>query len=678
MSAVGIHNENAAARADDAGRRRHLTVIAALLLAAAVPYLNALGNGFVYDDHQQVLLNPYLRSFHYLRPIFTTSVWSFLGGAAGVTNYYRPLMTFGYLLCFRAFGASAFAFHLMNLLMHLGVVLLVYHVTTRLFGDPELAALAGFIFALHPVHSESVDWIAALTDIEVSLFFLAAFWFYLRIPRLRGARPNRRWLAAQSGMLVSMALALLSKEQALTLPVLCALFEHFYRDDRAETSLQEKAGRYAPAWLLVPVYLALRVHFLGKLAPAPTARPSVSLEDAILSAAALLSQYVGKMLWPARLCAYYVFPDSWTALLPEVLAGILVVLLFTGLFVFWWRRDRRVSFGLVWFLVTLLPVLNVQWMPIAAFAERYLYLPSVGFCWLLAWAGLRLWRLAKERGGDWRLPLASTAALLAVLAVVRTVVRNRDWHDDLQFYRSTLAVSPDAYVMRTDLGKFYWENGQRQLAEREWRAAAAIQPLNSTVLSNLGVLLTSEHRYDEAVSDLKQALQITPDDTVARVALGMAYDQMGQRDDAEREFQTAVRLSPLSFFAHNQLGQLSFDENRFADADAQFRASLALAPNVSAWFGLGLSRWRQGDVAGAEDDFRNAAAIDPHDSRVHFMLALLYGADRRYPEAFAEYQEGFKTDPDNSTALDAFHRLQSEVSNANTAGSAPGATNSAP
>lgn len=677
MDALKVQNEDETARSDAGSRRSNPLTMAALLLAAALPYLNTLGNGFVYDDHQQILLNPYLRSFHYLRPIFTTSVWSFLGGTAGVTNYYRPLMTFAYLLCFQAFGASTFAFHLLNLLMHLGVVLLVYQVTVRLFRDRGVAALAAFLFALHPVHSESVDWVAALTDIELTLFFLAAFWFYLRIPRLAGGLPGRQWLSAQGGLLVSMALALLSKEQALLLPVVCTLFEHFYRDDRSETTIQEKAARYAPAWLLVPLYLMLRVHFLGKLAPAPSAWPNVSPEDAILSACALLFQYVGKMLWPARLCAYYVFPSSWTVLLPQVLGGIVVVLVFAALFVDWWRRARLVSFGMVWFLITLLPVLNVQWMPIAAFAERYLYLPSVGFCWMLAWAGFRLWRLAKDRGSAWRLAFASAAVLLAVLAAVRTVVRNRDWHDDVRFYQSTLAASPDAYVMRTDLGKYYWEHGPRPLAEKEWRAAAAIQPRNSIILSNLGVLLTEQHRYDEAVSEFKQALQAEPDDTPAHVGLGMAYDQMGRQSDAEQEFQTAVRLSPLDFFAHNQLGQLYFDENRFADADTQFRASLALEPNVSAWFGLGLSRWRQGDMAGAETAFRSAAAIDPGDSRVHFMLALVYGADRRYPEAFTEYQKGFKADPDNPTALEAFHRLQAEASNANSTEPTPGGANPA-
>lgn len=660
------------------GRTRPWLTLAAILMVAAIPYLSALGNGFVYDDHQQILINPYLRSFHYLRAIFTTSVWSFLGGAAGVTNYYRPLMMFGYLLCFKLFGPSAIAFHLVNLLMHLAVVLLVYQVTVSLFRDRDIAVLAALIFALHPIHTESVDWIAAVTDIEVALFFLAGFWFYLRIPRLVASRPDRRWGGAQTGLLVCLALALLSKEQAVMLPVLCTIFEHFYREHRGATSLGEKVARYAPAWLLVAIYLLVRVRFLGSLAPADLVRPGVTSQDAVLSAGALLFQYVGKMLWPARLCAYYVFPVSWAVLLPQVLGGIVTVLAGAALFVLWWRRAPLVSFGMVWFVVTLLPVLDVRVMPIAAFAERYLYLPSVGFCWMLAWAALGLWRLADARGRTWRVAVASAGALLAVLAIVRTVIRNRDWHDDLRFYRSALAVSPDAYVMHTDLGKLYWDMGQKQLAEQEWRAAVAIQPEEPVVLSNMGLLLTSEHRYDEAVDDLKHALQTVPEDTGSHIDLGMAYDEMGRRDDAEREFQTAIRLSPLSIFAHNQLGQLYFDEKRFTEADRQFQASLALGPNLGAWFGLGLSRWRQGDAAGAESDFKNAEKISPGDARVHFMLALLYGADRRYPEAFAEYQKGFKIEPDNQTALDAFHKLQEEFSNANSGGPAVGAAPHAP
>ncbi len=657
-----IREQTGAIQSDSAGPKGRWLTIGALLAVAAVPYLNALGNGFVYDDHQQILTNPYLRSFHYLRPIFTTSVWSFLGGSAGVTNYYRPLMLFGYLMCYRGFGANAFVFHLVNLLMHLAVVLLVYKLTARLFGDRNVAILAALIFALHPIHTESVDWVGAVTDIELTLFFLAGFWFYLGIPRLTTSRPSRRWVGAQAGVLVCMALGLLSKEQAVMLPVVSTIFEHLYRDDRGRTTIAEKIARYAPAWALVPIYLLVRAHFLGAFMPSPS-RSGLALEKEILSAGALLFQYVAKMLWPARLSAYYVFPGSWSVLLPQVLGGILVVLASAALFAFCWRRARMVSFGLIWFLVTLLPVLNIRIMPTAAFAERYLYLPSVGFCWILAWSGTELVKWAELRGKPWRVVIAAAAALLAFLAAARIVVRNRDWRDDVRFYQSALAASPNSYAMHADFGKYYWELGQRQLAEREWRAAAAIEPDAVVVLSNLGLLLTEEQRYDEAVADLKRAVQIAPNDTGSHIDLGLAYQKMGLEDDAGREFQTAVRLSPLSILAHDQLGQVNFDEDRFADAEAQFHASLALQPNLAAWFGLGLSRWRQGDTSEAQRDFKAAETLEPGDPRVHFMLALLYGADGRYPEAFAEYAQGFKIDPDNQTALDAFHRLQEEAAN---------------
>ncbi|HUI41098.1 MAG TPA: tetratricopeptide repeat protein [Terriglobia bacterium] len=642
--------------------------LAALALAAALPYLNSLANGFVYDDLNQVSDNPYLRSFHYLPQIFTTSAWSYLGGSAAATNYYRPLMTTGYLVCFQLFGPGAFAFHLMNLLVNVAVVLLLYKVSARLFGGRSLALLAALAFALHPAHSESVDWIGGVTDLELTLFYLAAFWFYLRLPRISASRP--RWLAVQLAVVANLALTLLAKEQALTLPILLTLYEHVYREDRGETRLAEKVARYAPAWLLVPVYLAVRAHFLGGLAPAASGRPHLSPDALLLSASALLGQYAAKFLWPVRLCLYYVFPTEWNRLLPEVLGGIAALWMGALLFLLLWHYARRVSFGLVWFLVTLAPVLNVGWMPAAAFAERYLYLPSAGLCWVIAWAGLWLWNAARSLGHARRLALAAAAVLLALLAVARIVTRNRDWKDNLDLYRRTLEVSPDAYVIHNNLGEVYWKSGQAELAAAEWRAAATLAPDAVVVLDNLGLLDTSEHHYDEAVAHLQRAIGIAPRDAAAHINLGMTYDQMGRPEDAQRESETAVRLAPLSFFAHNELGQQYFDQGRYAGADRQFRASLALKPTLSAWFGLGLSRWRQGDTAEAELDFKSAEALAPADPRAHFILGLFYAARGRYPEAVNEYQAGLEIDPANPQALAAIQKLKAEISHENSNGAA--------
>ncbi|HEY6290437.1 MAG TPA: tetratricopeptide repeat protein [Terriglobia bacterium] len=651
--------------------RRDAALMTALTAVAALPYLNALANGFVYDDNLQVISNPYLRSFHYLRPIFTSSAWSFVGGASGVTNYYRPLMTFGYLLCFQLFGPSAFAFHLMNLLVHVAVVLLLYRLSARLFQDWRVGLAAALIFALHPVHSESVDWVGAITDLELTLSYLAAFWFYLRIPRLAHARLGWQWLGTQGALIASLILALLSKEQALTLPLIATLYEHFYREDRSETSVFEKIARYAPAWLLLPAYLLIRGRFLGGFAPAPSGRPYVFLDQQLLSAGALLGQYAGKILWPVRLCMYYTFPASWMALLPAMLGGIATLMAGTLLFVLLWKKARLASFGLVWFLITLAPVLNIRWMPAAAFAERYLYLPSVGLCWLIAWAAVRLWDVAGLRGRAWRLVLASVAAALAILAVARIVTRNRDWKDETVLFRRTLEVSPDAYVIHTDLGKVYWDQGQHQLAAQEWQAAARLAPNSAVVLDNLGLVLTKEHRYDEALDDLKRALQQSPDDTMAHIGLGSTYEEMGLPADAQREFETAVRLSPLNSFARDKLGQLYLDGRRYGDAEGQFRTSLAVEPTASAWLGLGVARWRQGDPKEAERDFKTAQAADPKEGRIHFIMAMFYGSTGRKAEALSEYQAGLTLDPASPQAPAALSVIQAETSSANTTSATP-------
>ena len=634
-----------------------------LVIVAALPYLDSLANGFVYDDATQVLNNPYLRSFRYVPRILTGSAWAYLGGADAVTNYYRPMMSLGYMLSFHIFGPSAFAFHSFNLSLHLAVVLLVFKLSEQLFRDRALAIAAALLFALHPIHTESVDWIAAVTDLELSVFYLLAFWLYLRLPLPSVSR--LRWAGAQVAVLASLALAMLSKEQALTLPALAALYEHFYREDRAGTTPWQKMSRYAPAWLLVPVYFLLRVRALGGFAPsASSSRPS---EEVPLSAAALFGQYVGKLLWPARLCAYYVFPRSWTTLLPRVLGGMVTFLLIVLVFIVLWKKARSVSFGLVWFVITLAPVLNVRWMPAGAFAERYLYLPSVGFCWVLAWICLRLWNASAGFPKAWRLALASGAAILAALAVWRITTRNRDWKDDVRLYRQTLEFSPDSYVIHNNLGEVYWKQGRKQLAEQEWRAAEKLAPDADYILANLGLALSDQGRYAEAIAILNRAIQIRPNATGAHIDLGMTYHDMGSLKDAERELETAVSLSPLSVLARQQLGEVYFDEGRFAEAETQFRASLSSQPTLSAWFSLGLARWRQGDAAEAERDFKAAQQLDPTDGPAHFMLGLLYGATGRYVEAVSEYQAGFRLDPSNPQAQAAFQRLQSEIQHANSA-----------
>ncbi len=626
-----------------------------IALCAIVPYAGTLLNGFVYDDNTQVLNNPYIQNFRHLGEIFTTTVWSYVG-AQGVTNYYRPMMTTGYLICYRLFGPLAYGFHLASVFLHTTVVCVLFIVTKSLLRRRDLAFGAALIFALHPIHSESVAWVAAVTDLELTLFYLLAFYFFLRLPRSEGTRSQ----GARFGLVGSFALALLSKEQALTLPLLATIYEHCYRDDRRSTTLQRKLSRYAVVWLLSVAYVLFRIRMFGSFAPV-TQMPSLSWYQAMLSAFALTGQYLRKLLWPAYLCAFYVFNKSVNLVDGRVLLGLGAAAVIAALFVALWRRERVLSFALIWFLVTLAPVLNARWMAANVFAERYLYLPSVGFCWLVGWAAVRLWGFAPDWSLWVRRGLLAASCLVMVMCALRIVIRNRDWQNDVRLYTVTLADTPGAYAIRNNLGSVYWHQGEVKAAEREWKEALRLHPQNAIVLNNLGLLYAKEQRYDDAVDYFRRAMRLKPNYTDPHLNLGSSYATMGQTEAAELQLRAAVTLSPLNTRARNELGKLYLEAGGLVDAEEQYRRSTESEPNLVAYDSLGDIYLRRGEHDKAKQAFQSALALDPFDSHAHFGLAAGYAASAQNFLAVREYELGLRTDPSNQEAAAALRRLRSPL-----------------
>ena len=626
-------------------------LLAVLIIVAVLPYLSSLLNGFVQDDNRQVVSNPYLRSFFHLREIFATNVWSYVG-AQGATNYYRPLMTLGYLFCYQVLGPLAYGFHLANVVLNAGVVCLVFLVTERIFRDRTLGFVAAVIFALHPIHSESVDWIAAVTDLQLAFFYLLAFWFFLRVAKPGGKRSG----LAELGMVLSFALALLAKEPAATLPFLATFYEHFLRDDRALTSLGQKLSRYFTLWLLDIAYLLFRIRIFGGLAPV-LQMSQISRREAFYSSFALVAQYVWKLIWPVNLCAFYAFHKCVALSDPRVLAGFFVLGLCLVAFAYSWRRERLVSFGLLWFFLNIAPVLNARWLGANVFTERYLYLPSLGFCWIAAWVGRLLWMRLAGRPTACKF-YAAGLAIMAILCLVRIVTRNRVWHDDTILYRTTLAAQPDAIALRINLGAVYWNLGYPDQAEAEWREALRRAPNHWLILNNLGLACVRKKRYDEAIEDFQRSIRLRPNFADSHMNLGRTYAETGAAEKAEEQLRTAVALAPLYVQARNELAKFYFDTGRFAEAEAQFRSSVSSGGTTQAWNSLGeiYSHWNRWQDA--EHAFRQAVALDPFDSRAHFGLGAVLEAQGRTKEALKEYEAGLQTDPRNPVALESVERLK--------------------
>jgi Tfp pilus assembly protein PilF len=629
--------------------QREIVTFLVLSLLAFLPYANTLLNSFVYDDPIQIAENPYVHSFHYLREIFGSNVWSFQG-AQGVTNYYRPLMTFGNLLLYQIAGAVPFGFHLANIVLNVCVVLLVFTVLRRLSGE-RVGLIAAGLFALHPIHTESVAWIAGVTDLELAVFYLLTFLLYLRL-----SEPGKgyAWRGAMCGC---FALALLSKEQAMTLPVLVTLFEHFYREDRATTSARQKLSRYAPLWAMAALYLAVRGALLGGVASV-VSRPTLSWYEVALSAISLTGGYLRKLVWPAHLSAYYVFHKSSHFTDSRVLLGLAGLALCGIVFVALWRRAHILSFAFVLLFLPLAPTLNARWMPASVFAERYLYLPSIGFCWLIASAAIKLW--SANVPGFVR-PLARAVPLLlvgiALPYAVTTVARNRDWRTGDGLYLRTLEQG-DSSLIRTNLGAIYFNNGDLLRAEHEWLEALAAGPTNVFALDNLALLRQRQRRYVESLDYSWRALRARPQYMMGHLNLADTLAQMDRTAEAEWQYRIATAISPLSTHAHNSYGEFLFDSERVEDARAEFERSIAVDPTTDAYDRLGDIYQASEDRARAEQAFRHALDMNAFDTHAHFGLGQVLESAGKRDDALHEFETGLALDPTDSVAKAAAVRLR--------------------
>lgn len=637
-------------REPSAENRREVIIFLFLLLLGFLPYVNTLLAGFVYDDNFQVVANPYVHSFHHLREIFTTTVWSF-EGAAGVTNYFRPMMTLGYLLTYQIAGLVPFSFHLVNLVLNCVAVCLVF-VLLRRFSGERVALIAAGLFALHPIHTEPVAWIAAVTDLQLTVFYLGAFLLYLRLPE------SERRARARVILCVVFLLALLSKEQAMTLPVLATIFEYFYREDRSTTSAWEKLSRIGPLWAVAAFYLSVRTFILGGVASVLT-RPNLSWHDTLLSTVALLGRYIAKLIWPAHFTAFYVFHPSRNFTDSAVLLGAGSLAACGILFLVLWNRAHILSFAFFMIFLPLGPVLNARWMPASVFAERYLYLPSVGFCWLAGWAAVKLW---SREGPPLLHPLArAVPALVGALALVyaaRTVTRNRDWTSDEVLFRQVLQSQGDASLVRSDLGAVYYNHGNLAEAELEWQQALSNGPTNIFAMDNMALLRQHQHRYAESLDYSWRALRGRPEYTMAHVNFAETLADMGREAEAEWQFRIATALTPLSTRAHNGYGKLLLQAGKLEDARTQYERSVDADATTDAYDQLGKIYLTWNDLPRAEQSFRHALAIDNFDIDAHVGLGQVLEATGHPADALREFEKGLEMDPSDAVAKAAAVRLK--------------------
>lgn len=635
-----------------------LQIIIILMLLLAV-YFNAIFNSFVYDDTEQVLDNPWIKDVRHIPEIFSRSVWSFKKEIL-VSNYYRPMMYIIYMFNYHVFGLKPWGFHLVNILFHAGVSTLVFIIMKKLesgyapSNGPALEPpgswqlwrrkrtllsppfIASAVFAVHPIHTEAVAWVAGLPDLSFSFFFLLSFYLYLRSRDALGV--------AYVLSLGSFFIAVLCKETALVLPVIVLAYDLTFNKEGFRTSGRWK--RYFAYLAVAGMYLIMRINALGGLAPLP-AHAKLSVHGYIINVFPLFMQYLEKLVMPVNLNAFHVFHPIGSLFQLRGLLSVTVAAAFVLLVLIALKRKRVVFFCLLLVVVPLLPVLYIPGLGESAFAERYLYLPSLGFAFLSAL--LFSWGITNAPK---RTPFLIVAFILVIGSYsAATASRNAVWNNDYVLFADTVRKSPDAASPRISLGNALCDNGRIDEAFEQYEAALKIEPDSPEAYNNIGDVCRERGWLDKAVGYYQIALALNPDSAGIHNNLGNAYYDKGWADKAVEQFQIALRLNPDYAQAHNNLGSVYYDKGLTDEAIEQYRIALRLNPDLAeAHNNLGNVFREKGWIDYALQEYQSALKLNPAYADAHYNLGNVYVRKGWIDKAVEEYLFALKQKPDLAEA----------------------------
>jgi protein O-mannosyl-transferase len=595
----------------------HWWLIAALAITAFLAYAHSLSFDFVYDDELQVLRNPWIRDWSQVGKFFFTDVWRF--GANETTNYYRPLHMVAHATGYMFSGLKPFGYHLINILLHCLNTLLAALFAYRLTRDTLASAAGGFLFALHPVHAESVAWIAGITDPLCAVFYFGALYVYLDPDPSK----NRKVLILSSLLFLG---ALFSKEMAFTLPLVAILLDIC-------VTRRLRWARYAVFIGTFGVYALLRLQAIPQFNIAQQ-QMNLNIAGRLLSSIMLLGEYMAKAFVPFDINAFHVFRPATTIWDPRLLLSSLALLAF-ALGAWYLRNDKRVLFLLFFIPISLLPVLNITGVGSNTFADRYLYIPSLGSCLLIPILG--------QKACGWKqmilgVPSRKVAVIVLTalsLGFAGMVWKTASmWSDNKTLYAETLKRSPESGPMAANMARYYFENNQNDQAEY-WLSRAQ-NLLENAYIKNNGELCANyvrrsslslrQGKLQEALKYLERGYQLNPQNISLLANLGTVYILMKEYSQARKWCETALTINPRNEVLYNNLAFIALQLRESDTAIENARKALEIFPEYAdAYLNLARAYATKGLVAEASNAYQSARRLNPSlQSTVDQELRLLH------------------------------------------------------
>ena len=639
--------------------RRRLALLAAALVAATVAaYLPLFANDFVaYDDDLYVTECPPVRAGLGAEGI------AFAFGSFHGANWF-PLTRLSWMLDAELFGVDPRAFHATSLALHCANAVLLLLVLARMTGAPGRSAFVAAVFALHPLHVESVAWAAARKDVLSGLFFLLALGLHERLARAGASRARRAAIAA------CMAAGLLAKPILVTLPLALLLLDAWPLERlgalRVRAALREKAWLFALAVAAGVVTVAAQ-HAGGAL----QALDAVPLGERLANAPVAVLGYLRRAFWPSDLAVFYPHPRA-TLAISRAWASAAALFGLTALALRAWPRRPWLAVGWLWFLVLLAPVVGIVQVGGQAMADRYTYLPLVGLAIAVGWGACDLARGPRaeralaaaalaalgalavatwQQVGLWRDTRTLFTHALAVtdrnavahvsLGIVET--REGDLEAGLEHARAALGIAPGLAHAHALLAEVRARQGRHEEAIAGYTTALELLPGTARWEAEIGLSLLERGRVPEGVARLEEALRLEPQNASLLANAGRALERAGRIDEAIAREREALRLRPDVAEIHGYLGATLLAKGDLGEARVQLAEAAALQPGVAAWrAALARAHAAAGDGAGALAALDAAIALAPEDGALRAERGALLDAAGRASEAAGAYREALR------------------------------------
>ena len=642
-----------------------------LILATTIAYLPVKDSEFIdLDDDVYVTDNPWIQ-----QGLNRQSVsWAMTSFKEGVWN---PMTWISFILDYQLFGLNPAGYHLTNLLLHLGSVLILLGVLHRMTGAFWPSFLVAALFALHPLNVESVAWVTERKNVLSTLFWMLSVWAYLEYLR----KPVWQHYLGIMGFLV---LGLMSKQMLVTLPCALLLLDYWPLKRLGDNwkEVRERLPRLALEKL--PLFAAVVGAGLLTLIAAYSddALPCLerlSLGTRLSHAPLAYALYLKKIVWPLDLAIFYPHPGN--ALITP--ATVLAILTLGGisLGVWWGRKSRYLVVGWLWYLGTLVPVSGLIQVGGQSMADRHTYIPAIGIFIMLIWGVEELAQATRLRTA-W-LTTASLCLVISMMVLTRQQVNH--WKDSITLFEHTVATTDDNYLAHNNLGTALLERGQVDAAIENFSRVLEIRPQSDRGLynmalalraqgkieeaarhlalalrsnpnmaeayNNLGIILITQQRPEDAITLFKEALEIEPLMEQAHSNLGTASISLGLVDEALAHFLRAVELNPYKAKTYNNLGAVMDLQGRSEEALAYYRRALELFPTSTLTYtNMGKTYLDLGNLDMAATQFTEAIKIQPDSADAYFHLGLVRTHQGNPQEAMAHFKQVLQLNPAHGEA----------------------------